>query len=133
MEYEYKASGVYKLIKSVSIFRNIDDIESFERFYKKVIFPRLHKMPGVIYTDVTQIAVLSEEKVAADLKGIEFIVETYFESYEAMQLIFSTPEGLEMMQIIEDYSPGELSVFVGNNTRFLADTQKTSLERKYIE
>jgi hypothetical protein len=130
---------VYELIKSVTVFRKIDDIEAFERFYTKVVFPRLHKMPGVLYTDVTRIAVLSEEKMSPDLKGIEFIVETYFESYESMQLIFSTPEGLEMMQIIEDYSPGEFSVFIGNKKRILADWYKANrrkmelLEYKFTE
>lgn len=105
-------------------------MELFEQFYKKVIFPRLHKMPGVLYSDVTRIVTLSDDKVAEGLKGVEFILETYFESYQVLESIFTTPEGLELMQIIEDHSPGELSVFVGNKQRFLADWYKNSANKE---
>lgn len=108
----------FKLIKTVSIFKNVDDVELFEQFYKKVIFPRLHKIPGVLYTEVTKIVSLSDEKVSESLKGIEFIIETYFESYHVLESIFLTPEGHELMQIIEDHSPGEMSAFVGNKKNF---------------
>lgn len=118
------------MIKSVSIFKNVDNVELFEQFYKKVIFPRLHKMPGVLYSDVTRIVTLSDDKVAEGLKGVEFILETYFESYQVLESIFTTPEGLELMQIIEDHSPGELSVFVGNKQRFLADWYKNSANKE---
>lgn len=118
------------MIKSVSIFKNVDNVELFEQFYKKVIFPRLHKMQGVLYSDVTRIVTLSDDKVAEGLKGVEFILETYFESYQVLESIFTTPEGLELMQIIEDHSPGELSVFVGNKQRFLADWYRNSADNE---
>lgn len=75
------------LIKTVSIYRNVDNPELFEKFYIKVVFPRLHKIPGVLYTDVTKVVLVSEEKVSENFKGTELILETYFESYQVLESI----------------------------------------------
>jgi hypothetical protein len=61
------------LIKTVPIYRNMDNRELFKKFYIKVVLPRFHKILGVLYTDVTKVVPVSEEKVSENFKGTELI------------------------------------------------------------
>ncbi|WP_028777134.1 hypothetical protein [Shimazuella kribbensis] len=109
------------MIKTISIFKNIDDPERFKEFYLNVVFPRVHELPGVLYTDVTSVVVLSD-KLSEGLEGTQLIIETHFESQEAIFDIFASPEGHELMKLMEENSPGEMNMFLGKQKRFKANS-----------
>jgi hypothetical protein len=85
---------------------------------------------------VTKVVPVSEEKVSENFKGTELILETYFESYQVLESIFTTPEGHELMQMIENISPGEMNSFIGQQKRFHADWYKgdeTKVDQRFLD
>jgi hypothetical protein len=109
------------MIKSITVFKNIEDVNALLKHYVEVIFPIMHKIPGVIGTVVTSVTQVTPD-VAQDLDGVQLIMETHFESEEAMNaLVFST-EGHDLMKIAGISTPCELSFFTGKEKRFSKET-----------
>jgi hypothetical protein len=108
------------MIKSVTIFKNIGDLNALLRFYAEEIFPTIHELPGVICTDITSISQVSPD-IAQDLDGIEVIMETHFESKEAMDKLIFSSTGSDLMIRATQVTPCEVSFFIGREKRFSAE------------
>ncbi len=116
------------MVKSITIYKNVGDLAAFQKFYLEGIFPLAHKIPGVIGTNVTSVMQVGDD-ISPEYEGLQFIIETYFESEEAMSAIVSSPEGQELMQYVAKNSPGELNFFMGREKKFAAvvPTKKSKL------
>lgn len=108
------------MIKTITIFKKIKDPDALLKFYIETIFPTIHKIPGVICTDITKVFDVSPD-VAQDLKGLEMIMETHFESEEVMNGLVFSKEGYELMSKASEVSGCELSFFVGKERRFSSE------------
>lgn len=116
------------MIKSITIFKNIENPIALLDFYVHQIFPVIHKIPGVLCTDVTRVNRVSPD-ISQDLDGIEIIMETHFESEEAMQRLIFSPEGMELMQKAGQITSCEVSFFNGHEKRFTGELTENSRER----
>jgi hypothetical protein len=54
------------------------------------------------------------------LKDVQLIIETYYESEEAIQQALSTPEGKEIARLLTSKNKGHLGVFLGKEYTFTA-------------
>lgn len=105
------------MIRLVSIFRNIEDMESVLRFYVEKIFPILHKSPGVIGTDVHSVSEVSQD-IIQELENVQIIFETYFESYEDFTNLLLSPTGEEIMKQMEQNDIGDYYIYWTKVKRF---------------
>lgn len=105
------------MIRLVSIFRNIEDMESVLRFYVEKIFPILHKYPGVIGTDVHSVSEVSQD-IIQELENVQIIFETYFESYEDFTNMLLSPTGEEIMKQMEQTDIGDYYIYWTKVKRF---------------
>jgi hypothetical protein len=108
------------MIKTITIFKKIGNVDALLKFYIETIFPTIHKIPGVLCTDITKVYDVSPD-VDQDLKGLEIIMETHFESEEVMRGLVFSKEGYELMSKAGEVSSCEISFFVGKEKRFSAE------------
>jgi uncharacterized protein (TIGR02118 family) len=87
------------VVKVQGLYRNIDDLDEFETYYRDVVIPRILRVPGVIKVDFTSLY-HSTDKQPEGLNNIHVITETYFESVEDMKRILSSEEGEAVLQLI---------------------------------
>jgi hypothetical protein len=88
------------MIKLVGIYRNITDMEAFLKIYTQQIFPVLHKTPGVLGTDIMQVNALNEEGSTNPYLDIEVIIETHFQSEDALDNLLQSPQGLSIAELV---------------------------------
>ncbi|MXQ52165.1 hypothetical protein [Shimazuella alba] len=93
------------MIKTTSIFRNINDLDSFQTFYEN-IFPKIHQLPGIVETNITRV---DEQNVA----GIQLIIDTFYESEAAMQNVLVSSEAQALMNQIAQSNIAEFYFFIG--------------------
>jgi hypothetical protein len=105
------------MIKTVTIFKKVGNVDALLQFYIEVIFPKIHEIPGVVCTDITSVYEASPD-VAQDLVGVQVIMETHFESVETMNALVFSNEGYELMAKANEITPCEISFFVGKEKRF---------------
>lgn len=86
--------------KTITMFRKVKDLNELINFYLQEIFPLLHQLPGILYSDVIPIQPMSPD-FPEDLEGIQVMMETYFESQEALVNMVESEEGLAVLQKIE--------------------------------
>ncbi|SFJ68944.1 hypothetical protein [Thermoflavimicrobium dichotomicum] len=113
------------MYKTVGIYKGIDDIEAFEKFYVKEVIPRMLKLPGVIKMNITRLYYTNPENQPDGLQDVQFIIETHYESLEAIHKVLDTPEGQELARIITGKNKGRwqegpfpVSVALGVMERF---------------
>lgn len=114
------------MIRLVSIFRNIRDMEKVLTLYIQEIFPILHKLPGVICTDVHSVSEVSQE-YPQELEGVQLIFETHFESYEIFTKMLQSEEGMQIMKLMEGNDIGDYYIYWTKVRRFNSEL-KTSIE-----
>jgi hypothetical protein len=105
------------MIKTITIFKKVGNVDALLQFYIEVIFPKIHEIPGVVCTDITSVYESSPD-VAQDLVGVQVIMETHFESVETMNALVFSNEGYELMAKATEITPCEISFFVGKEKRF---------------
>jgi heme-degrading monooxygenase HmoA len=93
------------MIKTTSIFRNINDLDSFQTFYEN-LFPKIHQLPGIVETNITRV---DEQNVA----GIQLIIDTFYESEAAMQNVFVSSEAQALMNQVAQSNIAEFYFFIG--------------------
>lgn len=86
--------------KTITMFKNIKDLNSFLNFYLNEILPILHTLPGILYSDMIKTEQISPE-VPEQITGIQVIIETYFESKEALVHMLESEIGMLVMKKIE--------------------------------
>jgi hypothetical protein len=106
------------MVKSITIFRSVGDVQALLKFYVEVALPTIHALPGVICTDITSVVSPVSADVAQDLDGIQVIMETHFESVEAMNKLLFSADTQKLMQMAGEVTPCELTILLGNEKRF---------------
>jgi hypothetical protein len=105
------------MFKTVTIFKNIKDMVAFQKHYVENLFPGLNNVPGITHTDVISLF-QSSPVVSEELKGIQLLIETHFESEEIMNSYLVSQEAQDLMIIANQYSDCELYFFLGKGKRF---------------
>ncbi len=121
------------LIKYITIYRNVEYLDVFHKFYTEEVLPRAQKIPDIISMNLTKIQQQLNEQVSPDLEKLQLFMELHFESEEAMRRVLESINGQELMRIIEEGSPGNISYFIGKENRFDADILKSGQGQKFIE
>ncbi|WP_028776466.1 hypothetical protein [Shimazuella kribbensis] len=119
------------MIKTLTIFKNIEDLNALLKFYTEEVYPAIHKIPGIICTDLTSISHISPD-ISKELNGIELIMETHFESEEAMQRLVFSDLGNGIMMKTTQVTPCEVSVLMGKEKRFsgeMTDSLRQTIAR----
>lgn len=106
------------MIKTITIFKKVKDFDALLNYYLNDIFPILQTVPGVFYTDIIKVEQMSPD-CPEELKDLQIIMETYFESQVALGNMLESDKGMEIMKKIQA-SPFECEqyVFYGNIKRF---------------
>lgn len=109
------------MIKTITMFKKVKDLESLLNYYINDILPILHSIPGVLYTDIVKVQEMSSD-CPEDIEGIQVIMETFFESQEAVAKMLESPSGMAIMKKIEA-TPFEREqyVYLGQLRRFEAN------------
>jgi|GEM_PF-5973882 len=106
------------MIKTITMFRDVEDFNKLLHYYINEIFPILHSVPGVLYSDIIKVDEMSPD-CPEDLQRIQVIMETYFESQEALSNMLESAAGMAVMKKIEQ-TPfhREQYVYFGQIKRF---------------
>lgn len=105
------------MVKTVGIYKNIKDPESFEQYYIKNVLPRLLQFPGVIRMKITSLKSITDQQPEG-LEKVQLIIETYYQSQEVIEDLLTTPEGQEIIRLITNNPNGELGSFFGREKIF---------------
>lgn len=101
------------MIKTVSIYTDIEDVEKFQKTYMEEIMPKVLELPGVIKMNVTSLIMQNPEDQPEKLRGVQFIIETYYESLEVVHEIAYSSTGQELLQLLSDKFKGHMGGFFG--------------------
>jgi hypothetical protein len=109
------------MIKTIGLFKNIDNLDEFEQYYVNIVLPKVLKIPGVIKMDITSLLHSNDEQPEG-LDDICLIVETYFESLEVFQEILESGENLDLTEEVISFSNGQskFGIFMGKEKTFYA-------------
>lgn len=80
-------------------FQNINDLPAFKEFLSKQAIPRLLITPNLQKTQVTSIGP-SVDFTPNNLLSIQFILELYFDSIEAIYALTESPEGAKLIDLV---------------------------------
>lgn len=112
------------MVKTITMFRKIKNFDALLNYYIYDVFSILHTVPGVLYTDIIKVQEMSPD-CPEDLERIQIIMETYFESQEALSNMLESPKGLAIMKKIEEAPfDCEQYVYFGQLKRFEANRQR---------
>jgi hypothetical protein len=112
------------VIKSVIVYKNVENSEIFKQFYLNEILPRVKNITGIVGINISNILQQIREDVIPSIRGVQFIIELYFESEQAMKEVADTEECQELMSIMEEKAPGEVTRLLGRQTIYRNDRQK---------
>ncbi|WP_028778678.1 EthD family reductase [Shimazuella kribbensis] len=87
------------MIKIQGLYKNVWDLDEFEKYYTKVLVPKILSIPGIIKMHYTNLY-HSSDKQPEGLNDIHVMTETYFESVEVMRDILSSEEGIAITKMI---------------------------------
>lgn len=105
------------MIKTVGIYRNIQDPKAFEEYYITNVMPRLLRFPGVIRMKITSLQSVTQTQPKG-MEGIQLIIETYYQSQDVLEELINTAEGQEIIRLITNNPVGELASFFGKEKVF---------------
>lgn len=108
------------MIKTITVFKNIGNVVALQKFFVEEVFPHIHSLPGVICTDITSVHHVSQD-ISGELVGLQLIMETHFESEEAMQRLVFSEQGNSLMARSREVTPCEISFFLGQEKRFSSE------------
>jgi hypothetical protein len=111
------------MIKSIIIYRNVENTSNLQSFYWEKVFPRTQKIPAIIFAKLTTVSQQVSEKIPSNLEGLQFMMEFYFESTKTMSRFVSSPEGQDLMGLIQEYSLDGTCYLMGMEKRFDSKAQ----------
>jgi uncharacterized protein (TIGR02118 family) len=91
--------GGFLMIKIQGLYKNVWDLDEFEKYYTTVLVPKILSIPGIIKMNYTSLY-HSSDKQPEGLNDIHVMTETYFESVELMREILSSEEAIEITKMI---------------------------------
>ncbi len=106
------------MYKTIGIYKGIRDLDEFEKFYTSEIAPRILEVSGVIKMDFTRLYYTDAMKQPPGLEDVQVIVETYYESIEALQKALDSIEGRELTKLITRKFNGIVGAFLGKEVTF---------------
>lgn len=111
-------------IKIVDIYSGISDPETFESYYRNEIAPIFLSFDGVNAIRLNQLQHAAEHQ-PEELKDIQLIVETFYESFDHMRSIFASPRGKKLSQMLNHNQYRKLVSYIG--------TEKTFYSKNYMD
>lgn len=105
------------MVKTVGIYKNIKDINSFERYYIDKVMPKLLQFPGVIRMRITSLKNATNEQPEG-LDNVQLIIETYYQSQDVLEELLQSPDGQEIIQLITNNPTGDVGSFFGKEKIF---------------
>lgn len=114
------------MIKTISFVTNLEGIEKFEEYFCNEVCPRILKTPGIIGIKVTSLLQMSV-KVSQYVKDVQLMIETYYESMEALNETISSTEGQKLFELVSNIPTGEVSIFVGKEKMFTPSNETGEL------
>jgi uncharacterized protein (TIGR02118 family) len=115
------------MFKVIVIYKNLEDVGSFQKFYTEEIFPRARKVPGIIGANITSIVQQISEEVPTHIDGLQFMMELHFETKDDISKVGDTAEGQELFRKIKEYTNSELLYLMGDGKVYDAKLQKLLL------
>jgi hypothetical protein len=112
------------MIKSVIIYKNVENSDAFKQFYLHEILPRVKNITGIIGINITNILQQIREDVIPSIRGVQFIIELYFESEQTMNEVAHTFECQELMTIMKEKAQGEVTSLLGRQNTYTNSRQK---------
>lgn len=110
------------MIKLIGIFRKIEDMEAFKEQFFRDWLPKMLQVSGVIGVKISTMLPMSSN-LAQDVEGIQLVIESCFESKEAIDRIVYSGVAQSLLETVSQL-PGELSVYIGQEKTYsLADFQ----------
>jgi hypothetical protein len=106
------------MYKTIGIYKDISDSKQFEKYYVEEVMPRLITFPGVIKMKITNLLNSTREKPPS-FDGIQFIIETHYETIDDLRKIVDTPEGKEIVRVILGNVHGKCGTYVGEGKSFI--------------
>lgn len=100
------------MFKTIGIYKGLDDVAKFQRFYVQEVMPRMLELPGVQQMRITALTNTNPEDQPFDMGDVQFIIETFYDSPESVKQLAMTSEGQEMIKILGTYRKN-MAAFVG--------------------
>jgi hypothetical protein len=107
------------MYKTVGIYKNITDSKEFEKYYIEAIFPKMITFPGVVKMKITNL-IDNTRKIPPGMEGIQFIIETHYESIQDLRKIVDTEEGQDIVKTILGNQHAECGRYIGESKSFLS-------------
>ncbi|WP_124728368.1 EthD family reductase [Staphylospora marina] len=108
------------MYKTIGLYKQMENPEEFIDFYEQVITPRLLCLPGVVKVEMTRL-MASPFRESQDESAYFLMVETSFESPEALQQVLQSPEGMETVRLLVERAGESMTAFVGKSTEWISD------------
>ncbi len=105
------------MVKVFAFYKNIRDMNRFLEFYTNVLIPKINKLPGIVDTNIIHLDSMTPD-VPQDLDGLQMIVESIHQSKESATTVLTSPEGLEISQLLADSSLAEMYIYWGTIKNF---------------
>jgi hypothetical protein len=105
------------MVKVVTLFKDVKDVEAFEKNYRDELLPFAFKIPGVIKVQITSLFQMTMD-VSQESGGFQFMVEAFFESLEVLDFLLTSPEGIKMQELNISLLGGEMSIFMGKENKY---------------
>ncbi|TCS93588.1 hypothetical protein [Hazenella coriacea] len=104
-------------IKTVEIYSGISHLETFEKYYKNEIAPKFLSTNGVKGVRLNQLQHAAEQQ-PAELRDIQLIAETFYESFDHVRSLFASSRGKQLSQLLADNKHGKLASYLGTEKTF---------------
>ncbi|WP_188432467.1 EthD family reductase [Kroppenstedtia guangzhouensis] len=100
------------MYKTVGIYRKMEDVQEFERFYISEFMPRMLKLPGVLEMKISKLVPTQLPNQDPGLQDIQLVVETYYESAETIRQLMATEEGRQLGSLLAAKGQGKIGAYV---------------------
>lgn len=105
------------MFKVVALYQNIQDQTKFKEYYETEVLPAFFQVEGVIRIKLTSL-LPGVQPFPEEMKGIQLMIETYFESREVVGKFLNSAKGAKFLSKIINYDSGEVGLFISNEKVF---------------
>ncbi len=97
------------MVKLIALYREPDNVESFDNHYHQVHIPLVKKMPGLTKLELTKItgAPIGETK-------FHIMEEMYFDDDDSMNAAMASPEGKAASKDLMGFAANLVTIFYGH-------------------
>lgn len=102
------------MFKTVGIYKDLEDPEEFQKYYMNEIMPRMLTLPGVVKMKITSLKNTNPNEQPPELRGIQLIIETYYESPHFIKNNAMTPKGKKLIQLFSHNYRENMGAFIAS-------------------